>query len=280
MLKQRVLTAVVLLAVLAGVMSVQSPWPFLIFLSIACGLAGWEWTKLTLPHSKIWPLAIGSLLCLLTLTQAFAWLNLSLSSVIWVQLSAIISVLIWLTCVSRALFVAQVNSPSAAAGWTFFAFITLFATWGILALLFREQGMLYVVSLLALIWIADIAAYFVGRAVGRRKLAPAISPGKTLEGALAGVIGVVFWVLLSAQWPDSFGAMLMAKWGTLPAIFFSVLLAVFSICGDLFESMLKRRAGVKDSSHLLPGHGGVYDRIDAVVAVVPLAYLLTADVFS
>lgn len=279
MLKQRVLTAIVLFAVLAGVMSAQSNWPFYIFLSCACALAGWEWTKLTLTCQRHWPIALGLSLFLLTLVQAYAWLIQAVSSVFWVQFCAVTSVLVWLTCVSTALYRARVKEPLAQVGWSAFALITLFATWGILALLYREQGVTYVVSLLALIWIADIAAYFIGRAIGRHKLAPAISPGKTIEGALAGVVGVVIWVLFSAQWPGSFAAALVNEWGMVMALFLSVLLAVFSICGDLFESLLKRRAGVKDSSHLLPGHGGVFDRIDAVVAVVPLAYLLTMGVF-
>ena len=97
-----------------------------------------------------------------------------------------------------------------------------------------------------------------------------------MEGAFAGVLGVVLWVLITALfWDDSFGSVLVKKWGWLMASVFAVILAIISIAGDLFESLLKRRAGVKDSSALLPGHGGVYDRIDAVVAVVPLAYLLT-----
>ena len=121
---------------------------------------------------------------------------------------------------------------------------------------------------------ADIAAYFAGRAFGRRKLAPSISPGKTLEGAFAGVIGVVVWLTLSTQWPESFAANLLSHSSWFGLLITGVLLAVFSIAGDLYESLLKRRAGVKDSSQLLPGHGGVYDRIDAVVAVVPLGFLL------
>lgn len=148
---------------------------------------------------------------------------------------------------------------------------------GALADRYQEHGVFYILTLLIVIWVADIAAYFVGRAVGRHKLAPSISPGKTREGAMAGIAGVVIWLLVSAQWPESFGADLMRRWGLFGSIVLAILLAIFSISGDLFESLLKRRAGVKDSSQLLPGHGGVFDRIDAVVAVVPLAYLLTGD---
>jgi phosphatidate cytidylyltransferase len=275
MLKHRILTAIVLFVILASVLSTNSPWYFLVFLAITCGLAGWEWTRITLERSSVWPPIIGLGLVLLALTQAYFWLMQDSSSTFVVQLCAVISVYFWLTAVSRALYQAQVSTRSSPLGWSGFACITLFATWGALADRYQEHGVLYILSLRVVIWVADIAAYFVGRALGRHKLAPTISPGKTREGAMAGIVGVVVWLLISAQWPESFGADLMRRWGLFGTILLAILLAIFSITGDLFESLLKRRAGVKDSSQLLPGHGGVFDRIDAVVAVVPLAYLLT-----
>ena len=275
MLKQRILTAIVLLMILAGVLSSDSAWPFLVFLAVTCGIAGWEWTRLTLGRSSSYPIWLGAGLFAITMAQAFAWLNLDLSSQLAVQVSTGLCVLFWFIAVGGAIYRAQVQAPTAPIAWSAFALLTLFATWGVLAILYRTHGVTYVLSLLIVIWVADIAAYFVGRAFGRHKLAPSISPGKTREGALAGIVGVVIWILVSSQWQGSFAADLMDRWGLISTIALSVLLAVFSICGDLFESMLKRRAGVKDSSQLLPGHGGFYDRIDAVVAVVPLAYLLT-----
>lgn len=274
MLKQRILTAIVLFIVLAGVLSAQSPWPFFLFMSVTCGLACWEWTRTVLTSSKAWPILLGLSIFTLTIAQAFAWINLGINDTLLVQLSALLSVLLWLFAVSPTLYQAQVSQPRGAILWSGFAMVTLFATWGALAQLYRDFGVLYVVSLLVVIWVADIAAYFVGRALGSHKLAPAISPGKTREGALAGILGVVIWVLVSSNWTGTFGSDLIRAWGLGGTVALSVLLAVFSIAGDLFESLLKRRAGIKDSSHLLPGHGGVYDRIDAVVAVVPLAYLL------
>lgn len=275
MLKQRILTAIVLLTILAGVLSFNSAWPFLTFLAITCGVAGWEWTRLTLGHTSRYPMWLGAGLFSLTMVQAFAWLNLGSTSTLAVQVSAGLCVIFWFISVGSAIYRAQVQVPAASIAWSGFAVLTLFATWGVLAIFYRMHGVTYVLSLLIVIWIADIAAYFVGRAIGRHKLAPSISPGKTREGAFAGIVGVVLWMLISAHWQGSFAADLVLRWGLTGTILLSVLLAVFSICGDLFESMLKRRAGVKDSSQLLPGHGGVYDRIDAVVAVVPLAYLLT-----
>ncbi|MOA35419.1 Phosphatidate cytidylyltransferase [compost metagenome] len=126
---------------------------------------------------------------------------------------------------------------------------------------------------------ADIAAYFAGRAFGKRKLAPRVSPGKTIEGAIAGVLGAVVWIGLSSLWAGSFGHALVERWTFWLALPIAALLGVVSIVGDLFESLLKRRAGRKDSSTLLPGHGGVYDRIDAILPVAPFALILSGVLF-
>ncbi len=123
-----------------------------------------------------------------------------------------------------------------------------------------------VLVVLILVWIADTAAYFVGRAWGRRKLAPAISPGKTWEGAAGGLIGALAYAIIGGFWIQGIA------WAPLVAAV--ALLAMVSIVGDLFESAAKRQAGVKDSGGLLPGHGGILDRIDSATAALPLAALL------
>jgi phosphatidate cytidylyltransferase len=142
--------------------------------------------------------------------------------------------------------------------------------------IFSRSGSMYLLSLLTLIWIADIFAYFGGKALGRHKLAVRISPGKTIEGALIGLLGVMAWIAISSQWKGTYAADLLSRWGWPITILTAALLAGVSVMGDLFESLLKRRAGMKDSSALLPGHGGVLDRIDAVIAVLPVAFLITA----
>jgi phosphatidate cytidylyltransferase len=126
-------------------------------------------------------------------------------------------------------------------------------------------------ALMCVVWIADSGAYFAGRAFGRRKLAPRISPGKTWEGVAGAAIGVaLYYALVWWLWAPS--SLAETRWLDL----FVVLgMTALSIEGDLFESWLKRRAGVKDSGALLPGHGGVLDRIDGVVAALPFAALLT-----
>lgn len=123
-------------------------------------------------------------------------------------------------------------------------------------------------AVLVLVWIADSAAYFVGRAWGRRKLAPSISPGKTWEGAAGGVAGALVYAIICKRF--------FADVGWVAYLAAAALLAALSIVGDLFESAAKRRAGVKDSGALLPGHGGILDRIDSATAVLPIAALLLA----
>jgi phosphatidate cytidylyltransferase len=122
-----------------------------------------------------------------------------------------------------------------------------------------------VLAVLVLVWIADTAAYFVGRAYGRRKLAPSISPGKTWEGAAGGIGGALAYAIVLGL----FGG---RAWWAYLAI--AVVLAGLSIVGDLFESAAKRQAGVKDSGTMLPGHGGIMDRIDSATATLPICALL------
>jgi phosphatidate cytidylyltransferase len=133
---------------------------------------------------------------------------------------------------------------------------------------------------MAIVWVADIGAYFAGRKFGRRKLAPEISPGKTWEGLIGGWLAVLVLFAASVFIPslsDTFAAQLVLQRGwSLWIIIMSILVAA-SVIGDLFESLMKRRAGMKDSSQLLPGHGGVLDRIDALIPVMPLVLLLTTQ---
>jgi phosphatidate cytidylyltransferase len=137
----------------------------------------------------------------------------------------------------------------------------------------------FLLSVLLLIWVADTSAYFAGRAFGRTKLAPLISPGKTREGVIGAVIGNLLLALALSQWTwaspanpaGNFFFWMRESIGLPMTIAVTVLLTLLSVMGDLYESLVKRVAGVKDSGTLLPGHGGVLDRIDAVVAVMPVA---------
>jgi len=131
-------------------------------------------------------------------------------------------------------------------------------------------------SVLFIVWLADTAAYFAGRAFGKRKLAPHISPGKTWAGVAGAVVAVIGVALIAYQVAPGAGLLssrLLSTLGFVGAVLLGAIV-LLSIVGDLFESLLKRQAGVKDSSHLLPGHGGFYDRVDALLPALPLAALL------
>lgn len=161
--------------------------------------------------------------------------------------------------------------------------IAIFACFSAINLLFHISAS-YLFSVMAIVWLADSGAYFVGRKYGKRKLAPTISPGKSWEGALGGWVIVLLataaLTFLAAQYPllnatlsETFPVKLYTEWGWIKGGGAITLLVIVSVIGDLFESQLKRRIGFKDSSGVLPGHGGVLDRIDALIPVLPLAAL-------
>jgi phosphatidate cytidylyltransferase len=153
----------------------------------------------------------------------------------------------------------------AAAGW-----LVLVPAW--LAITLLQQVPVALLLTLGAVWIADTAAYFVGRRFGRRKLAPEISPGKTIEGAVAAFVAVAIYAAAIGAFFLP-GANLADR---LALLLFGAMLTAFSIAGDLFESWMKRQAGAKDSGDMLPGHGGVLDRIDSMTAALPFAALFLA----
>ncbi|MBP6017966.1 MAG: CDP-archaeol synthase [Burkholderiaceae bacterium] len=284
MLKQRVVTAVILLAVLLATLLAPNPWPLIALLTIMSACALWEWLRLTTRAGGAFPI-IGAVLLAGALTLlAFQWLqtqpdgwSLHLKSFL-IQWLAPLVALMWV--VPGTILVVQGQSQERKSPWllSLFGILAVIALWVSLVLLFLSYGAWFLVSLMALIWFADTAAYFTGKALGKHKLAPRVSPGKTWEGAVGGVLAAAAWVLISSLWSGSFGDVLLQRWSWWSVLLIAVFLAAISIVGDLFESLLKRRAQVKDSSNLLPGHGGVYDRIDALFPVAPMALLLTGAI--
>jgi len=165
----------------------------------------------------------------------------------------------------------RVTSAPALAivGW-----LLLIATW-VAVVQVRARGPGLLLALMAIVWIADTAAYFAGRRFGRHKLAPSISPGKTWEGVAGAMLAVAAYALALLAFAESGGWVHAVTPGAAAAwTVLAVLLASLSIVGDLFESHMKRQRGVKDSGRLLPGHGGVLDRIDALIAAMPGAALV------
>ena len=280
MLKQRVITALVLLAILLPALFYPSPVPFCVAALVLIAAAGWEWGRLNgSTHGGGLLLALA---CVLLCAGAWwaGWLARPLPAV-------------WLAAGAFWVLAGAGRLRAGVAGWPRIpravrlvgGVLALWLAWLAMAQA-RVIGTNFLLSILALVWAADISAYFAGRAFGlrftRNKLAPAISPGKSWEGVWGGMLGVVVlavvWITADRAWaPDSlsFYSRLAEQHGLLLLV--SVLfMAAMSVVGDLVESLVKRSAGAKDSSRLLPGHGGVLDRIDALLPTLPLAMMLTS----
>ena len=277
MLKTRVITALVILPIILIALLLFPDWAWGLFTAGIALVACWEWSRfsqLSVAGSRTF-LALSLIIAVLIFLiyqqgrlGIFAFGAVALAGFTVAALFWVITAPVWLM---------QQWRPGAAwmtalAGW-----IVIFPTW--LALLFlHDVSPWLLLTFAAIVWVADIAAYFVGKRFGKHKLAPLISPGKTIEGALGGIASVAayffLWQLLLANtfigrqtWALDLGTNLAAL------LAFFLFLAVASVVGDLFESWMKRGAGMKDSSNLLPGHGGILDRIDALTSTLPLAGL-------
>lgn len=279
MLKKRIITAVVLLFILVDVLIIDNNWPFMLFVMVLAVCGTWEWVRLTWQGPRFIIYLLPSLVTLIALLQSWFIQNDYYLFSRGFDALVVLCAFIWLLGMPLILARGRVTEPSHSPVLTLFAPLAMLATWWVFVSLFVQRGSLYLLSLLILVWVADLAAFFVGRRFGKHKLAPTISPGKTREGAIAGVVAVVIWLLVSTAWPGSFAQDLLNYWSWFGVVVWGVVLGSISVMGDLFESLLKRRAQVKDSSRLLPGHGGVYDRIDALVVVLPIAFVLISVVY-
>jgi phosphatidate cytidylyltransferase len=273
MLKTRVITAIVLLLVLVPVTLWAPISGFGAMIGVVLICAAWEWARL-LKLKGVGPYlyaAVAAVALLASLrgvaTEAAAPMGLyKACALFWVLLVPYVFV----------------RRPTLAAGaWRVFmllaGIVVFLGCWHALVSARRDWGVALVLSMMIVVWLADIGAYFVGRQFGKRKLAVTISPGKSWEGAIGGAV-VVLLVAVLAIATHAFAPTIFTEYagrfGIGRALAAVLVLVVFSVIGDLFESLMKRQAGVKDSSQLLPGHGGVLDRVDALLPVLPLAMLL------
>lgn len=273
MLKTRIITAVVLLAILLAILSLNSFTIFAAAATIFFAAAMWESYRLFGNKLPVFGAAVW--------TAAFVFLSYrgvfsqSLQSPVLYGLCA----LIWALRLAPSLKFGLPSLHSVSNRLlTGIYGVAILGCFGAILVLFRHSPA-YLVSVMAIVWIADIGAYFVGKAFGKHKLAPTISPGKSWEGALGGWIAVLLLTSSTVFFPifrNTFAVQLQAKFGWGVFLCAMTLLVAASIVGDLAESQLKRRAGMKDSSNLLPGHGGVLDRIDALIPVLPLAVLFSS----
>ena len=281
MLRERVITAVVLLALLLPALFAPIAWPFAVLSLLAVAAAGWEWARLN-GLQGAGALTIG--LAVAIMGVLLGWrLHVVSGTDIATSQSHVwsLATLAWVVGGSLVLARGVLGWPGLPRGLRLALGVLLLVVAWLAMVGAWQQGVNLLLSMLALVWVADIAAYFGGRRFGRRKLAPGISPGKSWEGVWSGMVGALLlallWVVLDRQFdashPSLFSRLLGAGGPVLLAV--AVLfLASLSVVGDLFESLVKRAAGAKDSSALLPGHGGMLDRIDALLPVLPAALAL------
>ena len=264
MLKQRVITAICLALVFLAFLFAPAP-ASILFFSLVVAIAAWEWADMAgLSGAMRVPYAIA---VSLVMAACWGWLGAQGDMDIY----AVRTLLGWACAAWAILLLWVMGYPGSAAIWgsvpsrVFLGFVVLVPAWlGLVLLRQQPAGSWLILYVIALVACADIGAYFAGRAFGKHKLAPAVSPGKTLQGLAGGLTAVAAFALLVSQLalPEAIGA--------LPFLVLSLITGLASVLGDLVESMVKRHRGIKDSSQLLPGHGGFMDRIDSLSAAIPV----------
>lgn len=277
MLKTRIITALTLLPIVLLAVFWFPVWAWALFCALIFGAACWEWARLAMlnPIGRYIFFA-AMLVAALAIVPASILGTLHANTSVEVGMGLLIGACVFWCAVVPWWLATQFRAPwstiNAAAG------VAVLVPLYLALLLLREVSPWLLFSFVSIVWVADIAAYFAGKAFGKHKLAPNISPGKTIEGAVGGLIGVALyfflWRALTTEGGPLAGAWVRAL-GEHSWMVFTLFmgLGVLSIVGDLFESWLKRGAGLKDSGTLLPGHGGILDRIDALTSTLPIAAL-------
>lgn len=267
MLKTRIMTALIMAPIAIGGIFFLPPVGFALFTAALIALGAWEWANMSGLTTQ--PARVGYSAIVLLVLAAFY--SITAPGVLWLAL------LWWLAC-----FALVAYYPKASAHW---GSVPVRAAMGLLVLVpawvglnylrggefkfaLTDNNLLLILYVFVLVWVADIGAYFSGRKFGKAKLAPRVSPGKSWAGVWGGLAAVVVFSLVVSQ---TLGA---GVGESVALIMISVVTALVSVLGDLFESMLKRFRGIKDSSRLLPGHGGIMDRIDSLTAAIPIFTLL------
>ena len=254
-MKQRVITAVVALLLLMFVLFAVPPWVVQVVITAAVLAGAWEWSAFLDTSGNgirfTYVAGIGALLAAVTFAPGVDAVLLFEASMVWWLLA-----LVWMFFYPTAIPVA--------VRWLVGA-IVLVPLYLALVVLY-QAGPVTLLFALLVVWVADSGAFFAGKTMGRVKLAPSISPGKTWEGVIGGLVAVCLLILLRSVWVETDLRVFVP---------FCLAVACLSIIGDLTISMFKRNAGVKDSGTLFPGHGGVLDRIDSVAAAAPMFALGT-----
>lgn len=280
MLKQRVITAIVLLAILLPALFWPDPAPFLLVVLVLLGAGAWEYGRLNglSQGGSVMAAAACVLLCAAAWAARLPWQP---TPGLWIAAG-----FGWVLGGGYLLSRSVPGWPQIPRAVRLVGGIAALCLAWLAVAQARVIGVNFLLSILVLVWVADIAAYFAGRTFGlkvvKTRLAPAISPGKSWEGVWGGMAGVLLlaigWAVADAsagaQVPSLYTVLAQRSWGLV--VLGAIFLAAMSVVGDLVESLIKRSAGAKDSSRLLPGHGGVLDRVDALLPTLPLAMMLAS----
>lgn len=260
MLKQRIITALLLAPVLLTIVIYGNLYWFLLLIAVIQAAATYEWLKINKINA---PLAIinGVTITVLTL---YLSLQFELNPGVWIWLYTVIWLLALLWLRNHQWGYQNTTIHLLLKGLIGVMAIMLFSI-SMIQLYAIDQGQWWTLSLFLLIWVADIGAYISGKTMGRHKLAINISPGKTWEGVVGAQLFVLIYAVVISQFLD-------VEWSK--AIWVMLPIALFSVVGDLVASLGKRQAKIKDSSNLLPGHGGFIDRFDSLIAAAPLYFYL------
>lgn len=278
MLKERIISAVVLIAIVFAALFLFSPFYFALALGVVVTLGVWEWTQFARLKQDVWRFVITAIAG----TFLFLWIYSNADYLnagrVFENYAAplLLAGVIWWVAVSSQV----ISYPKSAALWgksvllqLIFAFLTLVPFLiGVLLLRLNQyavdqyHGLMLLLYVFILVWAADSGAYFAGRKFGKHKLAPKVSPGKSWEGVAGGLITACLFAFIFLKLSDG---SLIGNASTPSFVLLSVATVAVSVLGDLTESMFKRESGIKDSSNLIPGHGGILDRIDSLTAAVP-----------
>jgi phosphatidate cytidylyltransferase len=261
MLKQRIPTAVILGSIVIAIITTGSQLLFSILMGLFVLVGAWEWAGLSGAENQLYRSGYA------VLTVGLAFLMFFITDISYSHGIYIIGTLWW--CLASVMVVLYQYGKPAIPKYNFlkylFGFFVLIpSTLGLVYLFGSNRGPLLVMLLFVLIWVIDSSAFLIGRCWGKKKLAYRVSPGKSWEGFIASLLAAGFMALVYTEYG------LIAVTNTTCLVILFIMTAGFSVIGDLFESMYKRNVNLKDSSQLLPGHGGVLDRIDSLTAAVPV----------
>ena len=263
MLRQRILSALVMVPLVVFSVLFLDQALFAVLMGVVVLIGAWEWSALTpLQETGVRYGYLGLIFSATVVAWYFAPSEVFVNSVLWLAMAWWLFVLFWITRPDIGREVSSLHTTMKAI----LGLGLLISTWLALVVLHSrpDQGPYWVMFVLVLVWVADSGAYFSGRAFGRNKLAPAVSPGKTWEGVFGALVACSLFAYAYGRFLDLRGALLSSF------VLVCVVTVLFSIAGDLLESLLKRQRAVKDSGTLIPGHGGMLDRIDSLLAAAPV----------